>query len=96
MPLPLFMAAGALLFGGGYLLNRAQAEEAREEALDHEHFRTSLLREAITQAELRDEALRRGLTNDQIDMVLAGFDAMNEGRVEAADVLRMLNKNGAA
>ena len=87
MPVLLFMAAGALLFGGGALLDRAKRAHAREEAKDRQRLEREILQGAIDLDDLRREAIARGLDPET---TVKGYLALSDGTTSIEEVVRFL------
>ncbi len=87
MPIFLFAAAGAALFGGLALLDEANHQRACNQARDKQNLEKELLAGAIEAEELRTRARGLGLDPNQ---VLAGYDALRRGDITVADLRTLL------
>jgi hypothetical protein len=88
MPLFLFMAAGAMIAGGGYLLDEAKREGARSEALRSKLHEGEMLDASLKLEELRAVAQARGLDPD---LVVRGATELANERLTVDEVMTFLS-----
>ena len=91
MPLFLFMAAGAMLAGGGYLLDEAKRESARKDALRAVQHESEILDAAARRDEARAMAKAQGLDPE---LVARGAAELGNRRVTVDQVMAFLGKQG--
>jgi hypothetical protein len=87
-PVFLFMLAGAMLAGGGALLDDAKRSTARREALDARRHRAELIEAAVREEDLRAEARARGLDPE---LVIQGAVELGSARLTVDDVIAFLD-----
>ena len=88
MPIFLFAAAGALIFGGYAVLDEANHQRAASQARRRQDLEAELLRKEIDLEELRTRAREAGLDPQK---VVDGYLALRSGDITVEQVQRVLN-----